>query len=292
MISTNENVVFLTLDCCSYKTTEKAEIPFIRKLGEIYSADSYATYTLPSHISAFAGYFPKRRSYDPKNDYFCRNGHQLWRLKTSRVKEKSMVDIFLDGETIIDGYRKMGFYTLGTGGVRWFRSKLLTNYFQDFLYFGNEDYQDVFEKRVHGNFALDNVNCIINKIANKEKWFLFMNCHETHVPYDSGENIHSDATWHLIRKAKPLWGGKINNNQERILDSKEFEELESLQIAALESIDKKLSVLFARLPKPFVYVIMGDHGENFGENGLYGHGFSTERVINVPLMFGRVECDL
>lgn len=289
MIDEKYNVLLITMDCCGYQTIKQANIPYLASLGKIHCAEVYGTYTLPSHISTFAGYFPKIKQYDKDNDYFCRNGHQFWRLKSARAKSLDMVDVFLEGDTIVEGYKERGFYTLGVGGVRWFRSSLLTSYFDEFVYFGGEDYRDVFTSRKYGEFALDNIEDLIKRVQKHDKWFLFANCHETHVPYDDGIMQHSDAEWELLKRAKTLWGGKINNNDIHLLSLQEFGKLQNMQRKALESLDKKIGELFKQLPKPFAYVIMGDHGENFGEDGLYGHGFPHPNVIEVPLLYGKVE---
>ena len=288
MINERDNVVIITMDCCSYKTAAQAVTPNLDLLGMIHCADAYGTYTLPSHISTFAGYFPKIKKHNEETDYFCRNGHQFWRLKSARAKKADLVDIFLEGDTIIEGYQKVGFYTLGVGGVRWFRNRLLTSYFDEFLYYGGEDYKDVFAKRVQGEFALDNVEVVLEKLRLHDNWFLFANCHETHVPYDDGTIQHSKDQWDILDRAKILWGGKMNNNQVNVLNVNEFQVLQSMQIKALESLDKKIGYLFEKLPRPFAYVIMGDHGENFGEDGLYGHGFPHSSVFEVPLIYGYI----
>lgn len=83
-------------------------------------------------------------------------------------------------------------------------------------------------------------------------------------------------------------GWKMNNNQVKALSVNEFQILQRMQIKALESLDKKLGHLIEKLPRPFAYVIMGDHGENFGEDGLYGHGFPHPSVIEVPLIYGHI----
>ncbi|MBI3797541.1 MAG: hypothetical protein HY268_11330 [Deltaproteobacteria bacterium] len=40
--------------------------------------------------------------------------------------------------------------------------------------------------------------------------------------------------------------------------------------------------------RPTTVVVCSDHGECFGENGLYGHAFYHERVMEVPLLIFRL----
>ena len=207
----NENVVMITLDCCSFDTYQKATTPFLDSLGKVYRAEAYGTYTLPSHISTFAGYLPKCVDSDCDSLYYKRGGRQLWRLKSARYKNPDMVDIFLEGDTIIEGYSNRGFYTLGLGGVRWFKSSLLTRHFEKFIFTSGQDYEDVFALRQREQFALNNVNQIIREIENRENWFVFINSHETHVPYDTGERDLTTVEINILQKAKKIWGGKVNN---------------------------------------------------------------------------------
>lgn len=37
----NENVVMITLDCCSFDTYQKATTPFLDSLGKVYRAEAY-----------------------------------------------------------------------------------------------------------------------------------------------------------------------------------------------------------------------------------------------------------
>lgn len=59
MIDDNYNVLLITMDCCRLDTIKRANTPYLTSLGVIHCAEVYGTYTLPSYISTFAGYFPK-----------------------------------------------------------------------------------------------------------------------------------------------------------------------------------------------------------------------------------------
>ena len=62
----------------------------------------------------------------------------------------------------------------------------------------------------------------------------------------------------------------------------------SEHLAALRCIDRslgKLSAELARRNRPAVFVIAGDHGEQFGEHGLHRHGNSVYRqLLHVPFV--------
>ncbi len=55
------------------------------------------------------------------------------------------------------------------------------------------------------------------------------------------------------------------------------------QRASLEYVDRELALLFTEL-KDYFAVICGDHGDCWGEDGLWGHGFYHPRVMEVPMV--------
>ena len=54
------------------------------------------------------------------------------------------------------------------------------------------------------------------------------------------------------------------------------------QRASLEYVDRLLAQLFDKL-KHFFAVVCGDHGDCWGEDGLWGHGFYHPMVMRVPM---------
>lgn len=50
-----------------------------------------------------------------------------------------------------------------------------------------------------------------------------------------------------------------------------------------------IGVLAKRTSRPFFVFAMGDHGENFGENGLWGHMHMSSESLEVPLWMFVVE---
>ena len=56
------------------------------------------------------------------------------------------------------------------------------------------------------------------------------------------------------------------------------------QVSSIEFLDKALEKLFNNLPNNHqnYFIICSDHGECFGEDGLYGHGFYHPKIMEVP----------
>ena len=280
------NVLFVTLDCCRYDTLAEANTPFMKQVGTLRKAKTHGTYTLPAHLSFFMGYTPFVD--EPPFEPYYSETRQLWRLRSSRSRKLNSVGMILEGKNIIEGYRNIGWNTVGTGGVRWFRNSTLTESFDKFLFFGSEDKTSVFVSRKKEDFSL-NHQAEILKAVKDDKYFLFVNCSETHVPYDFGEGMHAKEIDSIIEKAAPLWGCKHKYDIDKIdVTVDEIRKLHRLQIKAVESIDNKLKQLILKLKKPLLVLICGDHGECFGENRLWGHGYPAKEVMEVPLIIGQI----
>lgn len=276
------NALLITVDCCRADTFEAARLPYIKSLGVSMAAKTHGTHTLPSHMSFFGGYLPGDQS--TRKPYYNPNVRQLWRLESGRSRDLNTVGLKLNGSNIIEGYRNLGYYTLGTGGVRWFRNEMLQAPFDDFLFYGPDDQTSVFAPRRRQDFALNNQPEILEKLAGKEKVFLFIDCLETHVPYDTGEEIITPEVTDILSRGQPIWGCKTPSHGAINVTAQELESLHKKQIAALETIDNKVKELIRNLPKPLLFVITGDHGECFGEDMLWGHGYPHEKVMEVPLL--------
>jgi arylsulfatase A-like enzyme len=117
---------------------------------------------------------------------------------------------------------------------------------------------------------------------------LFVNVSETHVPYDFGDAIDPEVK-DILDRARLLWGGKRYNEHRVRIAPEEFARLHQAQIQAVEAVDTKIGELLSALTGPVMLVVCGDHGEAFGEDGLYGHGFPHPAVIEVPLIVGFIE---
>ncbi|MBI2032999.1 MAG: sulfatase-like hydrolase/transferase [Candidatus Levybacteria bacterium] len=276
------SVVFITLDCCRFDTFAKSSIPFIKSLSGYSLAKTHGTYTLPAHMSFFMGYLPiAQKSLLP---YYNPDVRQLWRLKSGRTRSLESVGIMLEGKNILDGYRNIGYQIIGSGGVRWFRNKTLTELFDTFLFYGPDDTTSVFQERRINEFALNNIDTIVNKVKKRKNFFLFLNCLETHVPYDTGEGSYSNQVREIINKASSIWGCKHENLKNVQVTKQELQLLHRAQIAALETVDKKIERLIKMLSRPLLIVITGDHGECFGEDMNWGHGIPYKQVMEVPLL--------
>jgi arylsulfatase A-like enzyme len=281
------NVLLITLDACRFDSLALAKTPRLDQIGVLRKAITHGTFTLPAHMAFFSGYLPNVVEH-PLVDFLSRERFQLWRLTRAKEKGRDTYGLLLKGDTIVEGFRNRGFYTLGVGGVRWFLTKTLTGLFDEFLFWGPRDYSDWFAIRRPEDIALNHLEEIMERITAKKRWFLFINSLETHAPYNDGLNPVDDEVQRIIRKAAPIWAGRKLQALDTHVLPEEFKTLHKAQIKALEAVDQRIGRLIDELPKPFIVVVCGDHGECFGENGQWGHGFVAQPVLEVPLIVGFV----
>jgi arylsulfatase A-like enzyme len=55
------------------------------------------------------------------------------------------------------------------------------------------------------------------------------------------------------------------------------------QVEAAEFLDRQLGRLLRMLPADTIMVLCADHGDCFGEDGHWGHGFNHRMVLDVPI---------
>jgi arylsulfatase A-like enzyme len=282
------NVLLVTLDSCRFDSLARAATPFLDTLGPLRRAWTPGTFTLPAHMAFFAGYLPNVTEL-PHLDYYSREKKQLWRLSRAKHKPENSYGLMLHGDSLIEGFRQAGYYTLGAGGVRWFLTKQLTHEFDEFLFWGPRDYAVWFINRTADDFALNHQTELLERLSGHPRWFCFINALETHAPYDNGlDPVDSEVT-RIISAAEPIWAGRKHRELDVSIPDRDFKTLHKAQIRSVEVVDERLQRLVEALPGPTAVIVCGDHGECFGEDGRWGHGFPADSVLSVPLIVGFTE---
>ena len=171
---------------------------------------------------------------------------------------------YLEGKNIIDGFKQKGYSTYGTGAVEWFNTgtetgKVLTNDFDEFYFAGNTW---SLEKQLKW------IETKLSSHSKQDKIFLFLNIGETHVPY-----WHEGAAW--AREPSPCipFGGKLCSRKKS----------KYRQLKCLEWIDTMMGNLIYQFNEATI-VACADHGDCWGENGLWEHGISHHHTTTVPLL--------
>ena len=117
----SEDVLFITLDSCGYDTFLKAfnssTLPNLGSVGPLHRAYSPSYYTYGSHSSFWMGFTPG--VIGSSSPFLNPKAGKVFRMKFSG--HSSPNDGYcLTGSNIIEGFRNLGFKTIGTGSVDWF----------------------------------------------------------------------------------------------------------------------------------------------------------------------------
>jgi len=251
-----ENVVLITLDSCRWDSFTQANAQHLKSRCKFRKAFSQGTYTYPAHMSIFSGILPNSDTIEPYYNRFCKN---LFRMAGRRASSASLIEFPEGTENIIKGFERRGYKTIGFAAMEWFKHPNLNGPFQVFHLTGIN-----FEKQI--KYVKQELS------ASDFPFFLFINIGETHEPYEYGKDIKVS----LVSRARMRAFENIGY---------QFEEHKK-QILALEYVDGIMPKLFAHLNQNYrrsLVIVCGDHGDCFGEDGKYGHGFYHEKVMEVPL---------
>lgn len=252
------SVLFVTLDSCRWDTFLAANTPCLDSIGNFVRAYSQGTYTYPSHMSMYSGIFPDTREPLPLLNRFKKNLFRIGARPTA-TPVQSYMEFPVGTTSIIKGFEALGYSTFGCGALDWFKHPNLSSPFQDFEYTGID--------------VLSQVRFMESRLQDIDtNFFAFANIGETHEPYEFGGLIVPPLTSRTVMRAfKDL--GFLKD---------EFDK----QVAAIEYVDtqfRKLLELVTKASERTLVIVCGDHGECFGEDGLYGHGFYHPKVMEVPL---------
>ena len=180
------NQVFITIDSLRWDVFQEANVPFLRSLGDWKKACTQATYTFPAHMSFFVGKLPQTTDgtdfYDAVAFRVDPEGHlkrnqQLYRLDNPEAPRAATAT--LNGRNIIEGFKRQGYTTVGTGAVSWFNPLLpagryLTESFDAFNFFEGPHHASHASARKQVDWAV----CTLD--GETAPWFLFVNFGETH----------------------------------------------------------------------------------------------------------------
>jgi hypothetical protein len=241
-------------------------MPVIKNKASFLKAYSHGTYTLPSHKSIYQGILP---SVYEKIPYYNRFAKSIFRINNRNLEANSLVTFKSGTRNIIEGFNLKNYFTLGIGAMEWFKHIELTSDFQKFFHTG-------INAKKQSEIFIET----ISKISNP--FFSLINLGETHEPYEYGKQI------------EPTLNSR--SRMRTFIDYGFLQEEMNKQISACEYLDSIFSILITYIEKYIsrgtVVIICGDHGECFGEDGLYGHGFFHPKIIEVPLGIFEINCKI
>ena len=261
-----EDVLFVTLDSCRFDTFEAAysaeRLPHLKAVGPLHQAQAPSHFTYGSHAAFWMGFTPgvvgcADPLLNPK-------AGKLFRMAFAGHRGRDDEGFSLEGANIVDGMRRLGYRTIGSGAVDWFdpsteTGAVLGQPFERFHFAGN-------------TWSLASqltwLDAELAAVTDDQPVFVFLNIGETHVPY-----WHDGADW--PRRPSPCiaFGGERCDAAESA----------RRQRACLEWVDAQLGSLLARFADATV-MVCADHGDCWGEDGLWEHGISHPATLTVPLL--------
>ena len=253
-----DNVLFITLDSCRFDTFANAHAPNMKRLAPLHRAQAPSYFTYGSHSAMFVGFTPglpgSAQSFlDPKFG-------KLFKIVGPAFAGKGTEGFELSGRNIIEGFRNRGYTTIGTAAMAWFdpataTGRHLSESFEHFFY--------------AGPYYLKNQIAFVNEqlAAATRPTFTFINVGETHVPY-----WHEGAPW-SADDSPCIPFQTVDRSAE----------CRTRQTACLEFVDAQIGDLLER-HRDGTIIVCGDHGDCWGEDGLWEHGIMHEMTTTVPLL--------
>ena len=251
------HVLFVTYDSCRWDTWQAADTSRVERYEPALRAWSQATFTYPSHLAALQGILPHSALWIPFYNRYCR---QLVRISVVSASAPALITLPGSVLDLPSGFSSAGYRTFVSGATGWFRHPDLGRSFDRVLFTGIHASRQVAE-------FLD------WQAQSDQPFFTLINFGETHYPYQYGWLIEpqgpSPARAHA--QGEPL----------------DLRALHDQQIECCSYLDGQLGQILtalARQPRATIVVVTADHGDCFGEDGLVGHGFYHEKVMEVPMV--------
>lgn len=300
------NVVFIVLDTVRKDriSVYNNEVDFTQNLESFEDeatvfrdAVAQAPWTLPSHASIFTGEYPWEHGATQKQLYLDTDTELL----AEKFKEEGYETACYTSNTWISPYTGMA---KGFDQIDNFFSALpsdlmssKTEWIWRWLNQGKGEW--LMEKimqlgeKLHWGFE-DNSSKTPRAITKAEKFversdddfFLFLNFMDAHLPYTPPEEYREK---HAPDVDLSEVCQKAHDHNGSVAEA-DFEASRKLYDAEIDFLDDQVGKLLdffeeQGLKQETVFVIVSDHGENIGEEGLFGHQFSvSEQLVSVPMM--------
>ncbi|MGQ0611859.1 MAG: sulfatase-like hydrolase/transferase [Paracoccaceae bacterium] len=274
------NLILITYDSCRLDSARSARAPNLARLGQIEARYSYASWTAPSHYTFMMGLVPHT---SPPRVYASEVYKEDFRKWSERLDIPDLsFGTFLPQLSLPGMLRRYGYRTVGRVSMPVLNAHTIINAgFDDYKLMSN-----------HNDFKgmVDEV-----QFSRDQPSFHFFNLGETHYPYmlDDAALPHISGL-HGVAKTLSQGGDAGGHVQqagemgiEEFFSSDIMRELHAQQIRCVEYLDGLLGALYDKAPADTWFMIMGDHGEAFGEGGYFGHGpVMHEKVFEVPFVEG------
>ena len=243
------SIAFIVLDSCRYDSMMLASHSNMDALGlHFRKTYSPANYTLPAHVAFFKG---TSMPSSPRLSGIYNHRHtKVFSISrsvdaTSSTRRETLIELPEAG-TILEGLRIHGYRTIGIGGVDWFDVDVATSAFWK-EWFEDFYFDDDFRPgRVDSLTPQIELLKTLGLRESDSPVFFFLNVSVTHIPY--------------------MGYGLTPQGQAR----------------TVEHFDALLPDILEHLPRPLLLMILSDHGDALGEDGIHAHHIFHEKVFEIP----------
>lgn len=268
-------VLFVVLDSLRWDSFQFAHTPVIDDACNLSEErTSYASWTLPSHACLFSGLLPFRSEPGFAAAATYRSDFLFW--SQAFTGDTARASAIFPGMSVAAMAERCGWAAHARVSMPVLSPESGPRY-------GFPNY----ELSPQGAGLGAQVSSI--RLAGDRPNFIFINAGETHYPYMlPNSRLPRLPGAHGVASRDLASGVNVSNHDYRLMFSDDdFSEMAKAQIRAVEIADHRIGVVIDTLPRPLMLVVTSDHGELFGEGGMFGHGpFFHPALFQVPLAVG------
>jgi len=269
-----------------------------------------APWTLPVHASLFTGLYPSQHGASQENPYLEGATTLAQTLSATHATSCYSSNAWITPYThLTDGFGDQdNFFEMMPGGVlsgpiarAW---KALNDHdslrrVADWMVSVGNRFHEYFASAEGADSKTPQVidrttEFVGDAAARDDPFFSFINLMDAHLPYHPPDEYAAEFAPGVDSTAV-CQNSKEYNCGARDIDDEEWADVRGLYDAEIRHIDAQLGRLFDWLRARDLYdetmiVVCADHGELFGEHGLYGHEFNVyDPLVNVPLLIKHPE---
>ena len=291
------NILFISIDasradhfsCYNKVKNVTPNIDRIANNGVLFeNAISTAPWTPMSHASMFTGMHQVKHGMREGNMFLSNR----WRTLAEVLQDNGYHTVGIDGNPYLNSVSGLSRGHIDYSEL-WRKPRSISEYF-------SRTKSTIKAKMAGGGFLSIKMNEEVfnwlNKYNYEKPFYIFLQALEPHFAYRPPKRFKERYVKEFSAETNKMMNVifsdyNLHNVKKVQLSSADLEHLYNLHTAELAYLDYKLEQIFSLLIKRgqfenTIIIITTDHGEAFGEHGVFGHQFLlTNSLLHVPLIF-------
>lgn len=278
------NFLWIVFDSCRFDTFAAAHTPNISRLGPLEKRFAFASWTIPSHAVYLMGASPHKNPAGVFASEIYKKDFRRWSERLG-IPDMSFQS-FIPELSVPAFLKREGFRTHALVSMPVLNQTTILN-----QHFDRYELMDEF----------NNFDAIVDELRfyDNAPSFYLINVGETHYPYAVHGESYDDRS--ILFGAEGVfrhsddYGGAEPPEADEKQSAQEYFHVERLlalkekQKHNVEHLDRMFAKLYDLAPPGTHIVVTADHGELFGEDGLFGHGPVFHRkVFEIPFVEGKI----